>query len=111
VVDALLLELLDRCPSLLAMIYQVPVDKGCSIESDDPRLLVLQENMRLELYIQEWIWSANGQIGLWELSDIIIGARKGEVYYFLHRGRCFHLFWERNFLKDNSITEYLDGLS
>jgi len=38
----------------------------------------------LNSVVQEWIWSANGQIGLWELADIIIGARKGEVYYFLH---------------------------
>ena len=78
--DDALLDLLVHCPSLRAMIYQ-PVDE-CTTETDDPRFLVLEDNMNIENFIEEWEMSANGGIGLWELADMIIEARKGETHFF-----------------------------
>jgi hypothetical protein len=75
--DGVLLGLLVHCPSLIAMIYH-----EYATESADPRFLVLQDEMYMEDFIQEWEMSANGGIGLWELADIIIEARKGEFHSF-----------------------------
>ena len=74
--DHVLLDLLVHCPSLRVMIYQPMYE---CIETDDPRFLVLDDNPDVEEAIEEWEMSANGGIGLWELADMIIEARKGEV--------------------------------
>ena len=73
------LDLLEHCPSLRLMVYQ---SEEWVTWSDDPRFLVLQDLMCLDDSIEEWERSANGRIGLWELADIIIKARKGEVHSF-----------------------------
>ena len=77
-----ILDLLRHCPSLQAMICRKLSINDCTIESDDPRFLVLQDCMGLPDFVQEWERSANGCIGLWELADIIIEGRKGEVHSF-----------------------------
>jgi len=80
--DEAILGLLKHCPSLRAMVRQLGSDiDECTIE-DDPRFLVLWGRMVLEDFIVEWERSANGQIGLWELVDIIIEARKSEAHSF-----------------------------
>ena len=75
------LDLLKHCPSLRVMVYQ---SEEWVTRSDDPRFLVLQDFMCLDDAIEEWERSANGRIGLWELADIIINARKGEVHSFFY---------------------------
>jgi len=85
--DDVIPSLLKQCPSLRAMVYQVV--RGCTIETDDPRFLVFQEYVDLKDFIEEWKKSANGQIGLWELADVIIQARKGEILSF-STCCCFH---------------------
>jgi hypothetical protein len=80
--DEDLQNFLAGCPLLRAMIY-LPVHE-CAIKLDDPRFLVFRDRMSLRNSISEWERSACGRIGLWELADIIIDARKGEVQCFLH---------------------------
>ena len=74
-------NLLQHCPSLHAMVY---LSSGvCTIDgSDDPRFLILQGLMDQQEFMDEWERSANGRIGLWEIADIIIEARRGDVQYF-----------------------------
>ena len=60
-----------------------PLDlKSVNIPPDELRFLVFQDQMPVDLEdsIQEWKRSTNGQIGLWELADIIVEARHGQFH-------------------------------
>ena len=105
--NGVILDLLRHCPSLQAMIcLKLTLLIGdCTIESDDPRFLVLRDGMELGDFVQEWERSANGDIGLWELADIIIEARKGEVHSF-----CLVAVFKHpvgKLFKDNSSSIFL----
>jgi hypothetical protein len=86
------LDLLEHCPSLQVLIYLV--GKTRNIKSDDPRFLVLQDDIEWTVY---WKSSANGRIGFWELADIIIEARRSEVHSIISLA-VFHirLFWDHS---------------
>jgi len=76
-----MLDVLQDYPSLQAMVW-LPYYPGFTIKSDDYRLLVFWDCLCVKDAVLEWDRSANGRIGFWELADIIIEARKSEVYLF-----------------------------
>ena len=86
--DEIVLGLLKHCPSLRSLIYLL--QNGCTIGIDDSRLLVLQDY--IDDLMEDWERSANGGIGLWELADIIIEARKGRLHSISSRVIFMHLF-------------------
>jgi hypothetical protein len=88
------LNLLEHCRSLRVLIGLGVTTDYRTIESHDPRFLVLKGDIDSEA---EWKRSTNGRIGFWELAEIIVEARHSEVlslFYFLHIGYA-HLFWDR----------------
>ena len=95
--DEDMLDVLQDYPSLQVMIC-LPYDHRFTIKSDDPRLLVFWDCLSVEDAILEWKRSANGRIGFWELAEIIIEARKSEIYSFLHFFIYIDLFFYRRFL-------------
>jgi hypothetical protein len=75
--NEIILGLLVHCPSLRAMIFQPFYARTTT--PDDHRFLIFQDGF---FAVEEWEKSANGGIGLWELADIIIAARRGEAHSF-----------------------------
>jgi hypothetical protein len=76
--EARMPDLLEDCPLLRVLI--VFLVRNYTIKSHDPKFLVLLDDIDWTI---DWERSANGQIGLWELADIIVEARRGEVHFLL----------------------------
>jgi len=79
-------ELLKNCPSLRVVICQITIPREDTVSLypilSDPRFIVLQDLMHPEASAVECERSANGQIGLWELADMIVEAWNSEIQPF-----------------------------
>jgi len=86
-------DMLKHCPSLLVLVYAFsPVDgsfessgdnPNFSIVSDDPRFVVFEEDVCMEVAIAEWKRSStHGQSGFWEVAEKIIEARRSKFFFF-----------------------------
>ena len=78
-----------------------------------PRLLVFWDDLCVEDTVLEWERSANRRIGLGELADIIIEARKCEVHSFFTFFCLNNLFYYRQFFLKKTLqplfsTKHLD---
>jgi hypothetical protein len=83
--DAVVLDLLKHCASLRVLIFSIFLGAGYVnsngfVMSNDPRCLILLDPVTLTDLMEEWERSANGLIGGWELAEIIVDARNGNLF-------------------------------
>ena len=81
--DTVALDLLKHCASLRVLVFLTYTGAGfvdLTIALDDPRCVVLLDRMNMKDHLREWKRSAHGLIGCWELAEIIVDARKGNLF-------------------------------
>ena len=106
--DTVVLNLLEHCASLRVLVFLLLTGAGfvnVTIALDNPRCVVLLDRMDMKDLLEEWKRSAHGLIGFWELAEIIVDARKGNLF----KDRSSSVFSRKtwmNHLNDDGMRWY-----